>query len=95
MALTLDQVRHVAKLAELELSEDELLTMTRDLSAILAHVDQLQKVSTEGCPTDHHGDESLALRLDEPRVGVTHEEALRQAPKSQDEGFAVPAFVED
>lgn len=95
MTLTLEQVRHVAKLAELELTEAELDAMTRDLSAILAHVDQLQGVVTDGCPTDHYGNLTLAFRSDEPRQGISHEDALRQAPKPQDEGFAVPAFVED
>ncbi len=95
MTLTLEQVRHVAKLSELELSENELQSMTKDLSAILAHVDQLQNLATEGLPTDHHAGEVLRLRPDEVRPGISHEEALRQAPKPTDDGFAVPAFVED
>lgn len=95
MALTLDQVRHVAKLSELELSESELEAMASDLSAILAHVDQLQKLDTLGCSTDHHAGEALAFRADEPWPGTSHEQALRQAPKPLEDGFAVPAFVED
>lgn len=95
MALTLDQVRHVAKLSELELSEAELERIASDLSAVLAHVDQLQKLDTRGCSTDHHGSEVLAYRMDEAWPGVAHEQALRQAPKPLEDGFAVPAFVED
>jgi aspartyl-tRNA(Asn)/glutamyl-tRNA(Gln) amidotransferase subunit C len=95
MALTLDQVRHVAKLSELDLSEGELQTMASDLSAILAHVDQLQQLDTQGCSTDHHGNEALGFRLDEPWPCTSHEKALKQAPKPMEDGFAVPAFVED
>lgn len=95
MALTLDQVRHVAKLSELELSENELRVMASDLSAILAHVDQLQQLDTQGCSTDHHGSETLAFRADDPLPCISHEQALRQATKPMEDGFAVPAFVED
>ncbi len=95
MALTLDQVRHVAKLSELDLSESELETMAKDLSAILAHVDQLQQLDTQGCSTDHHGTETLAFRADEPVPCTSHEQALKQAPRPLEDGFAVPAFVED
>lgn len=95
MALTLDQVRHVAKLAELELTETELRTMASDLSAILAHVDQLQQLDTQGCSVDPHGNEALSFRVDEPSPCTSHEQALRQAPKPMEDGFAVPAFVED
>lgn len=94
MALTLDQVRHVAKLSELELTEGELEAMAKDLSAILAHMDQLQQLATDG-PVDHHGPEMLAHRADEPRPCIPHDAALRQAPKPLDDGFSVPAFVED
>lgn len=95
MALTLEQVRHVAKLSELELSEGELQKMASDLSAILAHVDQLQQLDTRGCSTDHYSGEVLAFRADEPWPCTSHEQALKQAPKPLEDGFAVPAFVED
>jgi aspartyl-tRNA(Asn)/glutamyl-tRNA(Gln) amidotransferase subunit C len=102
MALTLDQVRHVAKLAELELSQTELERLATDLSAILAHVDQLQSVPTnpsapvagQGVPQSQtHA--PVRLRADEPRPGIAHERALLPSPKVLDEGFAVPAFVDD
>jgi aspartyl-tRNA(Asn)/glutamyl-tRNA(Gln) amidotransferase subunit C len=95
MALTLDQVRHVAKLSELELSDSELQRMASDLSAILAHVDQLQQLDTQACSTDHHGSETLSFRADEPLPCTSHEQALKQAPKPMEDGFAVPSFVED
>jgi aspartyl-tRNA(Asn)/glutamyl-tRNA(Gln) amidotransferase subunit C len=95
MALTLDQVRHVAKLSELELSESELQAMATDLSAILAHVDQLQQLDTQGCSTAPQGNELLSFRIDEPWPCTSHEQALKQAPKPMEDGFAVPAFVED
>lgn len=97
MALTLEQVQHVAKLAELELTPGELERLATDLSAILAHVDQLQNVTAERAASS--GGEAHAapvrLRPDEPRRGIAHDRALLPAPKVLDEGFAVPAFVDD
>lgn len=95
MTLTLDQVRHVAKLSELELTESELQAMTRDLSAILAHVDQLQGLVTQRLDPAESSGPTLPLRPDQPHPGIRHEDALRQAPKPLDGGFAVPGFVED
>lgn len=98
MALSIEQVQHVAKLAELELSAAELERLATDLSAILAHVDQLRSVTG----ADAEKDESewlpttfVRLRADEPRPGVTNERALFPSAKVLDEGFAVPAFVDD
>ncbi len=48
MALTKDEVRHIAKLARLNLSEEEVEKFTKELSSILDYVDQLQEVDTEG-----------------------------------------------
>lgn len=96
MALTLEQVRHVAKLAELELTPAELEGLATDLSAILAHVDQLQSVSAEPVPMEASGAQApVQWRDDEPRPGIAHERALAPSPKVLDGGFSVPAFVDD
>src|SRR3954451_15417117 len=68
MSLTADQVRWVAHLARLELSDAELETMTRQLSGIVDYVNQLQAVNTDGVePLAHALEVHNVFREDEPR----------------------------
>ncbi len=95
MALSEDDVRRVATLAQLQLEPEEVVALTRDLAQILAHIDQLQELDTQGVEATHHvGVEALPLREDVPRPGLSAETALEPAPRTLDGGFAVPAFVE-
>jgi aspartyl-tRNA(Asn)/glutamyl-tRNA(Gln) amidotransferase subunit C len=96
VAITREHVLHTASLARLRLTDEEAERLTRELGRILEHIDQLERVATDGVPpTEHLGLERLPLRADEPRTGLAHEDALREAPRRLDEGFAVPAFMED
>ncbi len=96
MSLTKEQVKHVAALARLELSEDEVARMTTDLGKILEHVQQLSALDTTNVePTEHLAVEQLPLQADEPRPGLDHEAALAPAPRVLSDGFAVPAFVDE
>jgi len=89
-------VRHVAKLASLSLSDDEAARFTGDLAKIVEYVAQLDALDTSGVlPNAHVLLDRMPLRADEPRPGLTHEEALAQAPRVEGEGFAVPAFVDE
>jgi aspartyl-tRNA(Asn)/glutamyl-tRNA(Gln) amidotransferase subunit C len=89
-------VRHVAKLASLSLSDDEAARFAGELAKIVAYVAQLDALDTSGVPpTAHVQLDRMPLRPDEPRPGLTHEEALAQAPRVEGEGFAVPAFVDE
>ena len=91
-----DDVRHVAKLARLELGDGEIARMTAELSAIVAYVRKLEEVDTaEVSPTAHVRIARVTLRADEPRPGLSHDEALAEAPRVAEDGFAVPAFVDD
>jgi aspartyl-tRNA(Asn)/glutamyl-tRNA(Gln) amidotransferase subunit C len=91
-----DEVRKVAKLARLDLSPDEVLRMTSELSAIVGYVQKLGELDTSGIPpTAHVRLASVALRGDQPRPGLSHDEALAEAPRVAHDGFAVPAFVDD
>lgn len=95
MALDLEQVRWVAKLARLELSAAELETMTRQLSQIVDYVTQLQAVNTEGVePLAHALDLQNVFRVDEPAPSLTVDEALANAPQRQRDFFSVPAVLE-
>jgi aspartyl-tRNA(Asn)/glutamyl-tRNA(Gln) amidotransferase subunit C len=91
-----DEVKKLARLAHLELGEDEAARMTRELGGILAYVRQLEEVDVSNVPpTAHVRLERLPLRPDEPRPSLPAELALREAPSVMQDGFAVPAFVEE
>jgi aspartyl-tRNA(Asn)/glutamyl-tRNA(Gln) amidotransferase subunit C len=86
-----DEVLHVARLARLALSEDEIEPMARELSAVLDHVAKIAELELdEVAPTAHVVDITGALRPDEPRPCLPREVALAQAPAVVDDGFLVP-----
>jgi aspartyl-tRNA(Asn)/glutamyl-tRNA(Gln) amidotransferase subunit C len=90
--ITRDEVLHVARLARLELAEDEIEPMARELSAVLDHVAKIGELDLEGVPpTSHVVDVSGALRADEPRDCLPRELALDQAPSAGEDGFLVPS----
>ena len=87
-----EQVLHVARLARLELSEDEVTRMTGELSAILDHIEKISALDLDDVPpTSHVVDVPSALRPDEPRPSLPREVALTNAPAVEDEGFSVPS----
>src|SRR4051794_41005926 len=89
------QIEHVAQLASLSLTEAEVETMAREVGAILKYVDELESVDTSSVPpTAYVQLQRTPWREDEVKPGVTHDEALAQAPRQALDGFAVPAFVE-
>lgn len=96
MAITKEEVAHVARLARLKLEEAEIEQLTKDLGHILAHVDQLKELDTSHVePTRHVAVEQMPLRADVPRPSLTHEQALSGGPRILRGGFAVPVFVDD
>ena len=87
-----DQVLHVAKLARLKVTDDEVDRMAEELSKILEHVDTMNELDLEGVePTSHVVDLTNVLREDVPRPGLPREKALEQAPDAADGGFRVPS----
>jgi aspartyl-tRNA(Asn)/glutamyl-tRNA(Gln) amidotransferase subunit C len=87
-----DQVLHVAKLARLRLSDDEVDRMPGELSKILGHVETMNELDLDGVePTSHVVDLTNVLREDVPRDGLDREAALEQAPDAADSGFRVPS----
>ena len=92
MAITRDDVVHVAKLARLELTEEELERMREQLSAILEAVGKVAELDLEGVePTAHPLDLVNVLADDVPRPCLPQEEALANAPDPEDGFFGVPA----
>jgi aspartyl-tRNA(Asn)/glutamyl-tRNA(Gln) amidotransferase subunit C len=93
--VSLEQARHVARLARLDLSEEELTSIARDLDSILAHVDALAALDTEGVEETRHGIELVgALRSDVVADELSPDEALANAPERLGQGFGVPKIIE-
>src|SRR3954451_7911596 len=87
-----EQVLHVAKLARLRLSDQEVERMVGELSGILEHVDRIGKLDLEGVePTSHVVELENVLRADEPRPRLPPGAALASAPNPLDGAFRVPS----
>jgi aspartyl-tRNA(Asn)/glutamyl-tRNA(Gln) amidotransferase subunit C len=91
--LSRDQVLHVARLARLELSEDELETMAGELSGVLGHIEKISELGDleDVQPTSHVVAVENALRADEPRPCLPREVVLASAPDPAQGGFRVPS----
>jgi aspartyl-tRNA(Asn)/glutamyl-tRNA(Gln) amidotransferase subunit C len=87
-----DEVLHVARLARLALSEEEIEPMARELSAVLDHVATIGELDLDGvAPTSHVIEVTGRLRPDEPRPSWPREKILAAAPDANDDGFLVPS----
>ena len=87
-----EQVLHVARLARLELSEEEIERMAGELSGILEHVDRIAALDLDSVePTTHVVELSNVLRPDEPDPSLPREVALEPAPDPADGAFRVPS----
>jgi len=103
VGVTLDDVRRVAELANLELTEEEQPRMQRDLNAILGHIDQLNELDTAEVPAMAQVGEMLgvtllrrgeALRIDEVRPSLDRSEVMSCAPETDGRFFKVPKVIE-
>lgn len=95
MKISRSEVEHVARLARLALDPAELEALTGDMDAILAYVDQLDRLDTAGIvPTAHAVPMANAFRPDEVRASFTPEQAQANAPSPDPAGFRVPRVIE-
>jgi aspartyl-tRNA(Asn)/glutamyl-tRNA(Gln) amidotransferase subunit C len=86
-----EQVLHVAKLARLSFSDEEVDRLAPELSKIVDYVEQMDRLDLEGVePTSHVVELQNVLREDVPRPSLPKERALEQAPDAADGGFRVP-----
>jgi aspartyl-tRNA(Asn)/glutamyl-tRNA(Gln) amidotransferase subunit C len=87
-----EQVLHVARLARLRLTDEEVERMSGELSTILEAIEQIGELDLDGVePTSHVVDIENVLRPDEPRESLPRERALANSPESTDAGFSVPS----
>ena len=98
MNLSEKEVRYVADLANLELSEDEVHRMSRDLGQILTHIEQLNELNTDQvepmAQVVFEEDEIASLREDVPHNPLSNQEALANAAASGGGYFKVPKVIE-
>jgi aspartyl-tRNA(Asn)/glutamyl-tRNA(Gln) amidotransferase subunit C len=86
------QVLHVARLARLELGDEELDRMAAELSKVLDHIEKIGELDLEGvAPTSHVIDVVNQLRSDEPAPCLPRDVVLAQAPEPVNGGFGVPS----
>lgn len=94
MSLTREDVQHVASLARLGLSDDELNTLQEELSSILGHIEVLSNLDTESIPpTAQVGNLSNVLRADEVKESLPQETVRAMAPSERDGFIAVAAVM--
>jgi aspartyl-tRNA(Asn)/glutamyl-tRNA(Gln) amidotransferase subunit C len=87
-----EQVLHVAKLARLELTDEEIERMAGELSGILEHVDRISELDLDGVePTSHVVAMENVLRPDEPRPSWSRDEMVERAPDPASGAFRVPS----
>jgi aspartyl-tRNA(Asn)/glutamyl-tRNA(Gln) amidotransferase subunit C len=87
-----EQVLHVARLARLALTDDEIERMSEELSGILDHVERMNELDLDGTdPTSHVVALQNVLRADEPRPSWERDRILADAPDSSDGAFRVPS----
>jgi aspartyl-tRNA(Asn)/glutamyl-tRNA(Gln) amidotransferase subunit C len=95
MSVTSEQVRHIANLARIAMSEEELERLVPELNNILGWVEQLGEVDTEGVePLATVIDQKLRLREDQVIEGNIRDEILANAPDAEHGFFAVPKVIE-
>lgn len=94
MSVTLDEVRHIARLARLRFTPGEEVRLAGEMSAILDYMEQLREVDVSGVPPLHHvhGVENVT-RPDVPAQRLGRDEALAHAPDHDGTYFRVPKVI--
>ena len=96
MSLSLDEVRKVALLARLRLSDEELVHLTPQLAQIVGYVEHLSELDTTGVePLAHPVELHSVFAEDLPRPSLERSQALANAPKQDGECYRVPAVLGD
>ncbi|MFE8697087.1 Asp-tRNA(Asn)/Glu-tRNA(Gln) amidotransferase subunit GatC [Cytobacillus sp. FJAT-53684] len=93
--ISADQVKHVANLARLAITEEETEKFTNQLDAIISFAEQLNEINTDDVePTSHVLDMKNVMREDKSEEGLPQSEVLKNAPDHQDGQIKVPSIME-
>jgi len=93
MAISEEQVRHVATLARIGLTDEQVSALGVELNDILVQIDRISALDLTGVePTAHAVAVTNVTRADVVRPGLSREDALRNAPEQQDGAFLIPTF---
>lgn len=96
MSISLEEVRHVARLARLELDDKELMEFQGELNSLLGHFQDIQDIDVSGIePKPHAVTLNNVWSEDVPRASLHRDDALRNAPASKAGVFIVPTIIEE
>jgi len=96
MSLSREEVLHIAQLARVGLSEEDVAKFQEQLSDVLDHFETLKALDTEGVePTSYPLPLESVMRADEVRPSLSREEVLANAPQAEDGAFRVRAVLEE
>lgn len=94
--VTKDQLLKTAELARIAVSEEEAQMYSTQISEILSYINKISELNTEDVePTTHGIVSDNVLRADKPERLLTQEEALKNAPETEDGHFKVPTVMEE
>ena len=94
MALTQEEVRHVALLARLALTDEQVETLQGELNSILGHIDQISQLDLSAVePMVHAVPMVNSVREDEPVAGLDHARALMNAPAREGNAILIPRII--
>lgn len=95
MTLAKEDIDKVAHLARLDLTNNELESLTNDMNSIISYIDKLAELNTENVePTSHAVPVTNAFRADKENSYFTVEKGLSNAPDSEDSCFKVPKVID-
>ncbi|QED46475.1 Asp-tRNA(Asn)/Glu-tRNA(Gln) amidotransferase subunit GatC [Cytobacillus dafuensis] len=93
--ISTDQVKHVANLARLAITEEEAEMFKKQLDAMISFAEELNEINTDHVePTSHVLDMKNVMREDKPQEGLPQSEVLKNAPEHQDGQVKVPSIME-
>lgn len=95
MSVTEKDVKYMADLARLQLSDEEVQSFAKDMNKILGYMELLDELDTENVePLEHVIDLESRLRKDEAKEPLSHDDALKNAPDADSDYFRVPKVIE-
>ena len=94
MAIGIQTVRHIADLASLEFSEEEIMVLSRQLNEVLVYIEKLNELDIQAIePASHMTEVNRAFREDQVVPSVPASEALANAPETREGHFTVPKVI--